>query len=386
MRSCISNLAVKCMAEKRDYYEVLGVSKNASKEEIKDAYRKLAMQFHPDRNKAPEAEEKFKEISEAYAVLSDDQKRQQYDTLGHAGFDQRYSAEDIFRGADFETIFRDIGFGFGDLFRTFFGGGFGGGFRERSNRGQDLVYDLELTLEEAAKGVEKEILVPRTEKCEVCGGSGASPGTSPITCPKCNGQGKVRNMRRSSFAMYVQVTPCSNCRGRGTLIESPCSKCHGTGMVKKRRKISVKVPAGIDEGYQLRLRGEGGVAPNGGEAGDLYVLVHVAQHELFMREGDDLWHVLIIGYPQAALGAEVSVPTLDGPATVKIKPGTQPGETIRLRGKGMPRFRGYGKGDLLVRVGISVPEKLTKKQRALLEQLAEEFDQDVKHKKGVFGF
>jgi molecular chaperone DnaJ len=374
------------MAEKRDYYEVLGVQKNASKDEIKDAYRKLAMQYHPDRNKAADAEDKFKEISEAYAVLSDDQKRQQYDTLGHAGFDQRYTAEDIFRGADFETIFRDIGFGFGDLFRTFFGGGFGGGFRQRNNRGQDLGYELEITLEEAAKGTEKEIVVPRTEKCEVCDGSGASPGTLPKTCLKCNGAGQVRSTRSNGFLTYVQVTPCSECRGRGKIIESPCNKCHGTGLTKKRRKINVKIPEGIDEGYQLRLRGEGEMAPNGGEPGDLYVLVHIARHELFMREGDDLWHVLIIGYPQAALGAEVSVPTLDGSATVKIKPGTQAGETIRLKGNGMPRFRGYGKGDLLVRVGISVPEKLTAKQRALLEQLAEEFDQNVKHKKSRFGF
>ncbi len=375
------------MAEKRDYYEVLGVSKNATKDKIKDAYRKLALQYHPDRNKAPDAEDKFKEISEAYAVLSDDEKRQQYDVLGHAGFDQRYSTEDIFRGADFNSIFRDLGFGFGDLFRTFFGGGFGGGgFRERINRGQDLVYDLEITLEEAAKGTEKEIVVPRTEKCEVCGGSGASPGTSPRSCPKCNGAGKVQHMRKSSFAMYVQVTPCSTCRGKGMLIDSPCKKCRGTGLIKKRRKISVKIPVGIDEEYQLRLRGEGEMAPNGGEAGDLYVLVHIAQHELFMREGDDLWHVLIIGYPQAALGAEVSVPTLDGPTTVQIHPGTQAGETIRLKGKGMPRFRGYGKGDLLVRVGISVPEKLTSKQRELLEQLAEEFNQDVRHGKSRFRF
>jgi len=375
------------MAEKRDYYEVLGVSRNASKDEIKDAYRKLAMQYHPDRNKAPDAEEKFKEISEAYAVLSDNEKRQQYDTLGHAGFDQRYTAEDIFRGADFESVFRDIGFGFGDLFRTFFGGGFGGGgFRERINRGQDLVYDLEITLEEAAKGTEKEIEVPRTEKCEVCNGSGASPGTSPRTCPKCNGAGKVQHMRKSSFAMYVQVTPCSTCRGKGTIIDSPCKNCRGTGLVKKRRKISVRIPVGIDEGYQLRLRGEGEMAPNGGEPGDLYVLVHIAQHELFMREGDDLWHVLMISYSQAALGTELSVPTLDGPTTVQIRPGTQAGETIRLKGKGMPRFRGYGKGDLLVRVGISVPEKLTPKQRALLEQLAEEFNQDVQPRKGRFGF
>jgi molecular chaperone DnaJ len=374
------------MAEKRDYYEVLGVSRNASKDEIKDAYRKLAMQFHPDRNKAPEAEEKFKEISEAYAVLSDDQKRQQYDTLGHAGFDQRYSPEDIFRGADFESIFRDIGFGsFGDIFRTIFGGGFGGGFGERINRGQDLVYDLEITLEEAATGTEKEIEIPRTEKCEVCGGSGAAPGTSPTTCPKCGGAGKIRQMRRSSFATFVQVTPCPQCRGKGVLIDSPCPNCRGTGLFRKRRKITVKVPVGIDEGYQLRLRGEGEAAPNGGEPGDLYVLVHIKRHEQFMREGDDLWHVLVIGYPQAALGAEVSVPTLDGSTTLKIKPGTQAGETIRLRGKGMPRFRGYGKGDLLVRVAISIPEKLTSKQRALLEQLAEEFNQDVKPKKGRFG-
>jgi molecular chaperone DnaJ len=376
------------MAEKRDYYEILGVSRNTSKDEIKDAYRKLAMQFHPDRNKSPEAEERFKEISEAYAVLSDDQKRQQYNTLGHSGFDQRYTEEDIFRGADFDSIFRDLGFGFGDIFRIFFGGGggFGGGFGERINRGQDLVYDLEITLEEAAKGTEKEIEIPRIEKCDVCGGSGASPGTTPRTCPRCNGAGKVQHMRKSSFAMYVQVTPCPTCRGKGTLIDSPCKNCHGTGLVRKRRKISVKIPVGIDEGYQLRLRGEGEMAPNGDEPGDLYVQVHVVPNELFMREGDDLMHVLIISYPQAALGGEVSVPTLEGPTTVRIHPGTQPGETIRLKGKGMPRFRGYGKGDLLLRVGISIPEKLTPQQRTLLEQLAKEFDQGVQPKSHKFRF
>jgi molecular chaperone DnaJ len=371
------------MAEKRDYYEVLGVSRNASKDDIKDAYRKLAMQYHPDRNKAPDAEEKFKDISEAYAVLSDDEKRQQYDVLGHPGFDQRYSTDDIFRGADFDPIFRDLGFGFGDLFRAFFGGG---GFGERINRGQDLVYDLEITLEEAAKGTEKEIEIPRTEKCGVCNGSGASPGTSPRTCPRCNGAGKVQHMRKSSFAMYVQVTACPTCRGKGTLIDSPCKNCRGTGLVKKRRRISVKVPVGIDEGYQLRLRGEGEMAPNGGSPGDLYVLVHLVPHELFMREGDDLLYVLMIGYPQAALGAEVSVPTLEGPIAVKVHPGTQPGEVIRLKGKGMPRFRGYGRGDLLVRVGISVPEKLTQQQRALLEQLAKEFNQDIQPRSRKFRF
>jgi molecular chaperone DnaJ len=374
------------MAEKRDYYEVLGVQRNASKDEIIGAFRKLALQYHPDRNKAPEAEEKFKEISEAYAVLSDDEKRQQYDMLGHAGFDQRYTQEDIFRGADFSAIFRDLGFGFGDIFRHFFGGGFGGDFSERVNRGRDLVYDLEITLEEAAKGTEKELEIPRTEKCDLCNGSGASPGTSPRTCPQCNGAGKVQHMRKSSFAMYVQVTPCPTCKGKGTLIDSPCRNCGGTGLVKRKRKISVKIPVGIDEGYQLRLRGEGEMAANGGVAGDLYVLVHIRPDELFMRDGDDLLHVLMIGYPQAALGAEVSVPTLEGPATVKIHAGTQPGEVIRLKGKGMPRFRGYGKGDLLVRVGIAVPEQLTQHQRALLEELAKELNQDVQSKSRRFRF
>jgi molecular chaperone DnaJ len=375
------------MAEKRDYYEVLGVQRNASKDEIKDSYRKLAMQYHPDRNKSPDAEEKFKELSEAYAVLSDDEKREQYDQLGHAGFDQRYTREDIFRGADFDSIFRDLGGGFGDIFRQFFGGGFGGGdFGERINRGQDLVYDLEITLEEAAKGTEKELEIPRTEKCDVCNGSGASPGTSPRTCPRCDGSGKIQHMRRSSFAMYVQVTPCPTCKGKGTLIDSPCKNCRGTGLVKKHRKISVKIPAGIDEGYQLRLRGEGEMVSNGGSPGDLYVLVHIVPNQLFTRDGDDLLHTLIINYPQAALGAEVAVPTLEGPTTVKIHSGTQPGEIIRLRGKGMPRFRGYGKGDLLLRVGIAVPEKLTPQQRMLLEQLANEFSEDLQSKGHKFRF
>ena len=374
------------MAEKRDYYEVLGIPRNASKDQIKDSYRKLAMQYHPDRNKAPEAEENFKEISEAYAVLSDDQKRQQYDTLGHAGFDQRYTREDIFRGADFDTIFRDLGFGFGDIFRQIFGGGFGGGFQERASRGQDLVYDLELTLEEAAKGTVKEIQIPRTEKCEVCRGSGASPGTSPKTCPRCNGAGKIQHMRKSSFTMYVQVAPCSTCRGRGQIIDSPCRNCQGTGLVKKRRTISVKIPVGIDDGYQLRLRGEGEMAASEGETGDLYVLVHLLPHESFVRDGDDLMYVLMINYPQAALGGEVLVPTLEGETPLRLRPGTQPGETIRIKGKGMQRFRGYGKGDLLVRIGVSVPEKLTSQQRMLLEQLAREFGQDAQPKSRKFHF
>jgi molecular chaperone DnaJ len=357
------------MAEKRDYYEVLGVPRDSSKDQIKDTYRKLAMQFHPDRNKAPEAEEKFKEISEAYAVLSDDDKRQQYNTLGHQGFDQRYTQEDIFRGADFDSIFRDTGFA--DIFRQVFGGGFGG-FEERNTRGQDLAIDLEITLEEAARGTEKEITIPRTEKCNVCGGSGAAPGTQARICPRCNGAGKVQNMRKAGFAMYVQVTQCPTCRGKGKLIDTPCPNCRGSGRVKQRRTITVKIPPGIDDGNQLRLRGEGEMTPGGDEPGDLYVVVHVLPNPLFLREGDDLMHVLIISYPQAALGGEVTVPTLEGPATVKIQPGTQPGTTIRLRGKGMPHFRGYGKGDMLIRIGVAVPEKLTTRQRELLEDLSKE--------------
>jgi len=368
------------MAEKRDYYEVLGVQRDASKDQIKDAYRTLAMQFHPDRNKSPDAEERFKEISEAYAVLSDDQKRQQYNTLGHSGFDQRYKQEDIFRGADFDSVFRDMGFG--DIFRTFFGGG---GFgAERNNTGQDLAYNLEITLEEAAKGAEKEIEIPRTERCDVCGGSGAAPGTSAKVCPRCGGSGQVQNMRKSGFAMYVQVTACPTCKGKGRLIETPCSYCHGSGRVRKRRKISVKIPMGIDEGNQLRLRGEGEMGANDAEPGDLYVVVHVKPNPQFIREGDDLWHVAMITYPQAALGAEITVPTLEGPTTIKIHPGTQVGEVITLKGRGMPRFRAYGKGDIIVRIGISVPEKLTFQQRTLLEQLAKEFDTDVKSHKFHF--
>jgi molecular chaperone DnaJ len=363
------------MAEKRDYYEVLGVQRTASKDEIKDAYRKLAMQYHPDRNKEAGAEEKFKEISEAYAVLSDDQKRQQYNTLGHQGFDQRYTSEDIFKGADFDSVFRDAGFG--DLFRTLFGGGGFGGYNER-NRGQDLAYDLQITLEEAAKGTEKEIEIPRTEKCNVCGGSGAAPGTQARTCPRCGGSGQVENVGKGAFGMYMRVvTACPTCRGKGKLIDTSCSNCRGSGLIRKRRKITVKVPMGIDEGLQLRLRGEGETPPNEGEPGDLYVIVHIKQHTQFIREGDDLWYIAVISFPQAALGAEISVPTLDGAATVKVHPGTQVGEVITMRGKGMPRFRGYGRGDLLVRIGLSVPEKLTASQRALLEQLSKELGMDV---------
>jgi molecular chaperone DnaJ len=367
------------MAAKRDYYEVLGVATNASKDQIKDSYRKLAMQYHPDRNKSPGAEEKFKEISEAYAVLSDDEKREQYDTLGHAGFDQRYTREDIFRGADFESIFRDLGFGFdfGDIFSSFFGRGT---VEERVTRGRDLAYEVDISLEEAAHGTEKEIQFPRIEKCEACNGTGASPGTTPKICSKCGGNGQVQNVRRNGFSMFVQVIACPVCKGRGLIIESPCSTCKGTGLTRRMRTITLKVPAGIDDGLQLRLRGEGDMPAEGTTPGDLYAVIHVTPHPYFRREGDDVLYDLTIGFTQAALGAEVSVPTFEGKADLKVHPGTQPGEVLRLKGKGMPRLRGYGRGNLLVRVNISVPEKLTQRQKDLLEELSKEFDQNAQPK------
>jgi molecular chaperone DnaJ len=368
------------MANKRDYYEVLGVPRTASKDEIKDSYRKLALQYHPDRNKSPGAEEKFKDISEAYAVLSDDEKRTQYDQLGHAGFDQRYTSEDIFRGADFDSVFRDIGFGSGgmrDVFSFFFGDR---GFRERETRGKDLGYELVVTLEEAANGTEKEIEIERMEKCDVCGGSGAALGTSTRSCPRCNGAGRVQTTTRNAFGMFVRVIPCPTCGGRGRIIDKPCPKCRGNGLAQRDRKVTVKIPPGIDEGYQLRLSGEGEMAAGAEYPGDLYVMIHIAPHRYFRRDEDDLIYNLTIGFPQAALGTEVSIPTLEGNTTLTIRPGTRPGEIIKLRGKGMPRFRGYGRGDMLIRVDIAVPEKLTQEQRVLLEQLAKEFEQDVKPK------
>ena len=367
------------MSSKKDYYEVLGVPKTATKEQVKDAYRKLALQYHPDRNKAPDAEEKFKEISEAYAVLSDDEKKAQYDQLGHAGFDQHYTTEDIFRGADFDSILRD--FGFGDIFNVFFGNR---GYRERSERGRDLAYELNVTLEEAANGVEKEIQIERTEKCNVCGGSGAEPGTSPTQCSRCNGLGKIRSSVRNAFGVFVRVTPCPTCRGKGIIIDTPCHNCRGRGLAERTRRITVKIPPGIDEEYQLRLMGEGETS-EAGSTGDLYVLIHVLPHRYFIRDGNDLLYNLKIGIAQAALGTEVTIPVINGKSNVRIPPGTQPGEILRLKGQGMPRFKGYGRGDLRVKVDVTVPKKLTSQQKTLLEQLAKELDEDVKPKGNWWG-
>jgi len=370
---------VELMAEKKNYYEILGIPKDAPKDVIRDVYRKLAMQYHPDRNKSPGAEEKFKEISEAYAVLSDDEKRQQYDNLGSTGFDQRYSREDIFRGADFDSIFRDMGVssGFGDLFSVFFGGR---DFEERQRaiRGRDLGYEVYITLEEAARGVKKEIGVQRIERCQVCEGSGAAPGSSVQTCPVCKGSGKVRNTRRRGSGMFVQIVPCSACNGTGQTIVSPCRNCNGKGLVRRERKITVKIPIGIPEGHQLRLEGQGDAPPGEGPSGDLYIMIHMMPHQYFKRDGNDLLYNLYISIPQAALGAEVIIPAIEGKAGLRIHSGTQPGQILRVRGRGMPRMGGYGRGDLRVRVNVVVPNKLTQRQRALMEELAKELDQNAR--------
>ncbi len=351
------------MATKRDYYEILGLSKDSSVEDIKKTYRKLALQYHPDRNKEPGAEEKFKEISEAYAVLSDAEKRAQYDRFGHAGIDNQYSAEDIFRGADFG--------GFGDIFEMFFGGGRrGGGPMGPPRRGSDLQYDLYVTFEEAAFGVRKDIDIPRTERCSTCSGTGAKPGTSPKRCPNCGGTGgQVRTTRSTLGMQFVSTTTCSACHGRGQVVESPCPPtCSGAGRVRSRRKMSVNVPAGADSGMTLRLSGEGDAGEPGAPSGDLYIIVHVMEHKYFKRVDYDVISELPISFTQAALGADIMVDTLYGKVKMNIPSGTQTHSVFRLKDKGIQRLQGHGKGDQLVRVIIRTPTKLTQEQKDLLHQ------------------
>jgi molecular chaperone DnaJ len=358
------------MSAKRDYYETLGVPRTASKDEIKASYRKLAMQYHPDRNKDADAEEKFKEISEAYAVLSDDEKRGQYDTYGHEGIGQRYSPEDIYRGTDFNDIFRDFGAGGFDIFDLLFG-------RSRTSRygpqqGQSIRLNVEITLEEAAKGLETEVEVPRTEQCDTCNGSGAAPGTSPRQCVTCKGTGQVEYAQATPFGQFVQVTTCRTCGGRGRTIESLCPKCRGVGTIQQTRKIRVKIPPGVDNGSRLRLAGEGDTGLRGGPPGELYVVVYVKPNKIFERSDGDLVATQTISFVQAALGAEIDVPTLDGTARLKIPSGTQTHTVFRLRGKGMPRLNQYGRGDELIRIVIQTPTKLTPNQQRILEEFGKE--------------
>jgi len=351
----------------RDYYEILGVSRNATKEEMRNAYRKLAFQYHPDRNKSPDAEEKFKEISEAYAVLSDDEKRAQYDSFGRAGIGQRYTPEDIFRGVDFDDIFRDFGFSpFRDFFERFFRVG---PTVVGPSRGSDRVVNLDMTLEQAMTGTRQEISVNRLEPCHECEGSGARRGTKPKTCPKCKGTGQIRHERRMGFAHFVQVATCGDCRGTGKLVD-PCRTCRGSGSIRNARRITVNVPPGIGDGMRLRLPGQGDIGLSGGPPGDAYVQVRLVPHPSFHRTNGDLMCQVPVSISQAALGSEIKVPTLDGVETVKIKPGTQTGATFTLKGKGIPRLNKGGRGNLVVKIVVRTPSNLTERQKQAIRELA----------------
>ncbi|CAN5705589.1 molecular chaperone DnaJ [soil metagenome] len=349
---------------KRDYYDILGVAREATDVQIKSAYRKLALKFHPDRNPGDAAaEESFKEAAEAYSVLADPQKRALFDRFGHAGV----SGAGGGGGAGFDpTIFADfsdIFSGLGDMF------GFGGGTRRRRGgpqRGSDLRYDLEITFEESATGTETSILIPREEICETCSGSGAAEGTKAETCSQCQGSGQLRQQH----GFLTVARPCPNCRGTGKTIAKPCPSCRGAGRIARERKLTVKIPAGIATGQQLRLHGEGEHGTAGGPTGDLYVVVHVQEHDIFQREGDDLYCELPIHYPTLALGGSIKVPTLNGHEDLDIPGGTQPGARFRVRGKGMPNVNGRGHGDLHVIARAAVPKKLTKEQKRILEEFS----------------
>ena len=361
--------------QKRDYYEVLSVPKDATKDQIKAAYRKLAMHYHPDRNKSPGAEDHFKEVSEAYAVLSDDAKRAQYDRFGHEGIQGRYSSEDIFRSANFDEILRDMGFGFGgfgggNIFDMFFGNMTGSGRGAR--RGADLRYDLEMTLEQVATGLTTEIEIPRTERCPICKGTGAKPGSQPRRCTECGGRGQVQRINSSGFAQFVRIETCRACKGKGEVLDNPCRDCKGNGTIQKTRKISVKVPAGIDNESSLRLRAEGDAGEMSTAAGDLYVVCHVLPHRVFVREGSDLRSQISIDIASAALGTTIQVPTIDGKtAEVSVPAGTQNGTVLKLKGKGLPTLGSSNRGSLLLSVNVNVPPKLTDKQKELLKQFKE---------------
>jgi molecular chaperone DnaJ len=372
------------MSTKRDYYEILGIDKKASVDDIKSAYRKLAMQYHPDKNKSPDAEEKFKEMSEAYAVLSDQNKRQQYDQFGHLGIDQKYSQSDIFRGVNFEDIFRDLGMAggaFGNGIEGIFNLVFGNRDRRHEGvyRGQDLLHGLAINLEDAASGKTMMIEVPRTEACETCHGVGAKPGTYPKMCPTCNGSGQVSTTQNTPFGRFVTTSPCGACRGGGKIIESPCTICNGGGAIQKIRKLEVKIPPGVDNGSRLRILGEGELGKNGGHPGDLYIGINVNPHSIFIRHGDDLVMETTVSFAQAALGDKIIVKTLDGNVEMNIPPGTQNGHMFRLKDKGMPGLAISNKGDQIVRIKVAVPTKLTDKQKDLLRT----FDLDLNKKQDM---
>lgn len=367
---------------KRDYYEVLGVSKQASDDELKKAYRKLARQYHPDVNpdNKKEAEEKFKEVNEAYEVLSDPQRRAQYDQFGHAAFDPS-------QGGGANGFGGNAG-GFGDIFDMFFGGQSpfgGGGRRQGPEKGSDLRFDMEITFEQAAFGAEIEIQLPRTEDCPSCQGTGAAPGTHPETCPVCHGSGQTQVVQNTIFGRMVNVKTCDRCHGEGKIVSSPCKECRGQGKVRRNRKISVKIPAGVDTGSRLRVPREGESGLRGGPSGDLYVYIFIKPHKLFTREGADVICEVPISFVQAALGDEMDVPTLDGKVTMRIPEGTQSGTILRMKGRGIPFLRGNGRGDQLVKVKVVTPQKLNDRQRELLMELGKAGGENINpEEKGFF--
>lgn len=363
---------------KRDYYEVLGVTKEAGEEEIKKAFRKLARQYHPDVNKdnPKEAEIKFKEINEAYSMLSDPQKRAAYDQYGHAATDPNF-------GAGMGGGFGDFGFdGFGDIFDMFFGGGSGSRRKSGPQRGNDLRFDMEITFEESAFGKETTVEVPRTELCSTCKGNGAKPGTPIKTCPSCNGSGQVQVAQSTAFGRFVNVRTCDRCQGEGKTIETPCPECGGSGRVRRSRKIDVKVPAGVENGSRLRISGEGEAGTKGGAPGDLYIYIFVKSHPRFERQGTDVISEFKLSITQAALGATVMVETLDGQVELKIPEGTQHGTSFRMRGHGIPHLRGHGRGDHFVRIKVAVPSRFTGEQRELLKKLALSWGENPGEDKG----
>jgi len=353
---------------KQDYYDLLGVARGASQDEVKKAFRRLAMQFHPDRNQEAGAEARFKEVNEAYEVLSDPEKRAMYDRFGHAATQG---------GADARG-FEGFGFGgLGDIFDAFFGGQQSRGQRGPT-RGADMRRGITLTFEEAVFGVDKDIEIQTAEVCSVCNGLRAEPGTEPERCTQCNGSGEVRRVQQSIFGQFVNVAACDRCRGEGRVVNTPCKHCRGTGREKRKRKLSVKIPGGVDNGSQMRLTGEGEIGSQGGPRGNLYLQIAVKEHDVFRRDEDDILLELDLNFAQVALGDEVSIPTIDGePHDLRIAAGTQNGEMFVVRGKGVPHLRGGGRGDMIVRANVVTPKNLTKEQRDLLKQLASSMGQSI---------
>ena len=365
------------MAEqKRDYYEVLGVSKGASEDEIKKAYKKMARKYHPDLNPGDKsAEEKFKEVNEAYEVLSDADKRARYDQYGHAGVDPNFGASGFGGGFDGGFDFGDLG----DIFGSFFGGGFGGGRRTNPNapqRGESIRMAVTISFEEAAFGCEKEVTVERYEACDTCHGSGCAPGTSPEVCPDCHGTGTVQVRRQTPMGVFATSSPCPKCGGKGRIIHQPCKDCRGSGMMRKKKTIQASIPAGIDNGQTISIRGQGNAGRNGGPAGDLLITITVRPHELFRREGTSVLCEAPITFTQAVLGAELEIPTIDGKVKYTLPEGTQSGTTFRLKGKGIPSINGRGRGDQYVTVYIETPRNLNKEQKEALKKFAAAMGED----------